>query len=475
MRLFEIHPSITEPEMRRQSRLLAVCIAVLTPIFLCVDIVLSTTTNHKPPYIGYVFLIGTFVLNRLGRYRLAAALAMLMFPLVGFGQVFLETVSLPLITMGYVALGPMLGAIFLSIRGVVALTVFNVLTIMLASRLVPSVASEGAAVVGPLSLNAMIGVLASFYMHHRNAVESDRRMVLLAAVQERRQLEDRLRQAQRDGGARQVRVAASRTTSTIVMVIMGNVALISRRTPSPEAQQIENAAASAASLTRQLLAFGRRALIEPTVLDLGHVIGETAAMVRRIIGETIKVEHDVPDVPLLARLDRAQLEQVLLNLAINARDAMPDGGTLRISAAELELERGSERLPPGGEPGVYICVSVSDDGVGMDEATQQRVFEPFFTTKPRGRGTGLGLATVFGIVTQSGGFIRIWSQPRKGARFELFFPRSARASEASKIAVQAAPARGIERVLVVEDDDGVRAIVALILARPATTSFARHR
>jgi signal transduction histidine kinase/ActR/RegA family two-component response regulator len=472
-RLFEIHPSIQDAEMRRQSRLLAASIAVITPIFVCVDTTLFLSTRaHHPPWIGYLFLIGTFALNHTGRYRLAAALAVAMFPLVAFGQVFLRTSTLPLVTLGYVALGPLFGAIFLSIRGVIALTVLNIVGIALASRLVPEIAAEGVRVIGVLSTNAMIGLLASFYMHHRNGVEADRRSALLAQVAERERLEDRLRQSQKMESLGQFAGGIAHDFNNVLMVIRGNVGLLSRHQPSKELQLIESAVSSAAALTRQLLAFGRRAVIEPTVLDVGQVVHEALAMVRRIIGESIAIEHDVPDAPLHARLDRAQLEQVILNLATNARDAMPGGGTLSVSAMEVDLARGGDglpadfagSLPPDAAPGAYVCLSVRDDGQGMDEATQQRAFEPFFTTKARGHGTGLGLATVFGIVSQSGGFIRVSSQPGRGTRFDLFFPRSTEAITAVLESDRPAPARGAECVLVVEDDDGVRAIVALILS-----------
>jgi len=442
-----------------------VCLAVLTPSFLCVDVVLSLfTADHKPPLIGYVFLIGTFVLNRFGRYRVAALLCLAMFPVVGLSLVFSGKAALPLATLTYIALGPMLGAIFVSMRSVVALTLLNITGIALASRIVPRVAEQGAAIIGPLAMNAMVGVLASLYMYHRNGVEGDRRRALLAEIEERKQLEDRLRQAQKMEALGKFAGGIAHDFNNVLMVIMGNVALISRRHPSAEAHQIESAVSSAASLTRQLLAFGRRAMIEPTVLEVGLVVSEAVKMMSRIIGEAIRIDCALPSTPLLARLDRAQLEQVLLNLATNARDAMPDGGTLRISASEVELRAGSGRLPPDTQPGSYVCLQVSDSGIGMDDSTQQRVFEPFFTTKPRGRGTGLGLSTVFGIVTQSGGFIRVSSRPGNGTRFELFFPRSSGTVQVASIVVKAAPTRGIERVLIVEDDDGVRAIVAMILA-----------
>ncbi len=451
--------------MQRQSRLLSVCLAVLTPSFFCVDVVLSlSTADHNPPLLGYAFLLGTFLLNRLGRYRIAALSCIAMFPVVGLSLVFRGTAAHPLATLTYIALGPMLGTIFLSMRGVVVLTILNLTGIVLASRLVPRVSEQGAGIVGPLAMNAMVGVLASLYMYHRNGVEADRRRMLLTEIEERKQLEDRLRQAQKMEALGKFAGGIAHDFNNVLMVIMGNVALISRRHPSPEAHQIESAVSSAAALTRQLLAFGRRAVIEPTVLDIGQVVSDAVTMMRRIIGESIQIDHSLPSAPLLVRLDRAQLEQVLLNLATNARDAMPDGGTLRITASDVELRAGSSRLPPDTQPGSYVGLQVSDSGIGMDESTQQRVFEPFFTTKPRGRGTGLGLATVFGIVTQSGGFIRMSSQPGKGTRFELFFPRAAGAVQTTSMVVKAAPTRGVERVLIVEDDPGVRAIVAMILS-----------
>jgi signal transduction histidine kinase/ActR/RegA family two-component response regulator len=465
--LLDIHPSIVDPEVRRQSRLLSVCILVLTAIFVCVDVTLSLSApGYQPPWLGYVLLVGTLLLNRAGRYRAASILVMAMFPLVGFGQVYLGTTTMPFLAFGYVALAPMLGAIFLPIWGVVALTLMNMAGVLLAPVFVSQLADQVPRLVGPLSMNAMVGVLASLYMHHRNGVEADRRRALLAELGERERLEDRLRQAQKLEALGKLAGGIAHDFNNVLMVILGNAALLQRRDASPEVLRIESAASSAAALTRQLLAFGRRAVIEPTVLDVGTVVGESVEMVRRLIGEQVVVEHDLPVETLAARLDRAQIEQVLINLATNARDAMPEGGTLRIELEAVTLGPTHPTLAPDAAPGRYVCISVSDEGIGMDPTTRERIFEPFFTTKEKGSGTGLGLASVFGSVSQAGGFIRVWSEPGHGTRFELFFPR-ADENELSNPPprISEKPARrGRERVLLVEDDEGVRAVVTLILS-----------
>jgi signal transduction histidine kinase/ActR/RegA family two-component response regulator len=465
--LLDIHPSIVDPEVRRQSRLLSVCILVLTAIFVCVDVALSLSApGYQPPWLGYGLLVGTFLLNRAGRYRAASIIVMAMFPLVGFGQVYFGTTTMPFLSFGYVALAPMLGAIFLPIWGVVALTSMNLAGILFAPAFVSELAAEAPRLVGPLSMNAMVGVLASLYMHHRNGVEADRRRALLAELAERERLEDRLRQAQKLEALGKLAGGIAHDFNNVLMVILGNAALLQRRDASPEVLRIESAASSAAGLTRLLLAFGRRAVIEPTVLDVGKVVGESVEMVRRLIGEQVAVELDVPGQALAARLDRAQIEQVLLNLATNARDAMPDGGTLRIEVEAITLRPGHPALAPDATPGRYVCISVADEGIGMDDATRERIFEPFFTTKQKGHGTGLGLASVFGSVSQAGGFIRVWSEPGQGTRFELFFPRADENELSSPLPqISEKPARrGRERVLLVEDDEGVRAVVTLILS-----------
>jgi nitrogen-specific signal transduction histidine kinase len=301
----------------------------------------------------------------------------------------------------------------------------------------------------------MVGVLAGLYMHHRNAVEADRRRAA-------QQVEERLRRAQKMEALGRLSGGVAHDFNNLLTIIMGSVALLRRRQPSPELADIAAAADSAASLTRQLLAFSRGAVLEPRVLCLQELVRDAIAMIRRLIGEDIEVGFHEAESPWLVRIDPNQLEQVLLNLATNARDAMPRGGRLEIALSNVALDADGARLSSEARPGEYVRLRVTDSGTGMDEETRQRIFEPFFTTKERGKGTGLGLATVFGTVSQSGGFIETQSAPGKGARFDLYFPRAQGAAAESAHAAHAKIA-GSETLLLVEDDDAVRTVVGLIL------------
>jgi len=245
--------------------------------------------------------------------------------------------------------------------------------------------------------------------------------------------------------------------NNLLMVIMGHGELL-RRGLEPESphmrklHHIMNAADRAARLVRQLLAFSRKQVLEPQLVDLNALVGETARMLVPLLGEDIRLVTQLEPSLGLVRVDPAQIEQVLMNLAVNARDALPDGGTLSLLTANITAgERGP--VPPGP----YVVLSVSDDGLGMDERTRAHVFEPFFTTKHDGRGTGLGLAMVYGIVQQSGGHITVESVPGRGSAFRVFLPRAAEAPVAAPPGVQVAPAtRGRETVLIVEDEPSIR-------------------
>ncbi len=235
-------------------------------------------------------------------------------------------------------------------------------------------------------------------------------------------------------------------------------------------QQILTAGQRAAQLTGQLLAFSRRQLLDPEVLDLGQVIAGLESMLRRLLGEHITVTIASEPVSGSVRADPGQLEQVIVNLAVNARDAMPDGGTLRIATAEVELDR--DRLERDfadseieAKPGTYVVLAVSDDGCGMDAETRARIFEPFFTTKDAARGSGLGLATVYGIVAQSGGLIAIDSRPEAGSTFRVYLPRVAHRQVVKPQRTAPGRAGGDEAVLVVEDEPAVRDITERILQR----------
>jgi len=232
---------------------------------------------------------------------------------------------------------------------------------------------------------------------------------------------------------------------------------------------IETAAHQAAGLTRQLLAFSRKQLIEPTLVDLNAVVGDLRKMLGRLIGEDISVVVDLPDGLGLVVADRNQLEQVVMNLAVNARDAMPHGGTLTIQTANVELDSQYAASHFGAKPGPHVVLTCTDTGTGMSPEVQARLFEPFFTTKEMGKGTGLGLATVHGIVSRCGGSIGVYSELGKGSAFKVYFPRAAGAPIAVPAAAEV-PARGRgETVLVVEDADLLRSVAQELLERAGYT------
>lgn len=232
------------------------------------------------------------------------------------------------------------------------------------------------------------------------------------------------------------------------------------------AGQIRVAGQRAASLTRQLLAFSRQQVLQPRILDLNSTINDLGKMLRRVIGEDIQFVLALDPAVGSVKVDQGQIEQVIMNLAVNARDAMPQGGKLTITTANAQLSEAHARKMHYVQPGSYVRLSVTDTGTGMDAATQARIFEPFFTTKEKGKGTGLGLATVYGVVKQSGGYIWVSSEKGKGTSFDIFLPQVAGAGPAIDPKAQpAATVNDNSTILLVEDEDSLRQLVAGLLAR----------
>ena len=258
--------------------------------------------------------------------------------------------------------------------------------------------------------------------------------------------------------------------NNVLTVIMGYAQqLLDNRTPSAEAVHrsaghILTAGERAASLTRQLLAFGRKQLLQPSVLNLNVVLVDLDKMLRRLISENVEIVTRPGPKLGSVKADVGQVEQVILNLVINARDAMPEGGTLTLETANAELDQNYARDHAGVRSGSYVMLAVSDSGVGMDAEVQAHIFEPFFTTKEAGKGSGMGLATVYGIVQQSGGHIWVYSEPGRGSTFKLYLPRVEDSAEpAAKTHAPAPTIRGTETILVAEDDRQVRDLAVAIL------------
>jgi PAS domain S-box-containing protein len=283
-------------------------------------------------------------------------------------------------------------------------------------------------------------------------------------VTERRALEQQLRQSQKMEAIGRLAGGVAHDFNNLLMVISGYAEFLLERLGSEPtlrgpAQEIASAAGRATSLTRQLLAFSRKQMLAPKILDLNEVVGENLKMLTRMIGEDIELVM-VPAKGLGAvRADIGQIEQVIMNLAVNARDAMPSGGKLTIATANVSLDDGAARLHAPFRPGNYIMLAISDTGAGMDSDIQAHIFEPFFTTKGP-KGTGLGLSTVYGIVKQSGGYIWVYSEVGAGTTFTIYLPRIAEAAEnAATIATIAEleiAAPGSETILLVEDEKNLR-------------------
>jgi PAS domain S-box-containing protein len=294
-------------------------------------------------------------------------------------------------------------------------------------------------------------------------------------VTQQKALEKQLLQSQKMEAVGRLAGGVAHDFNNILTAIIGYADFIQNRLGpenplSREVGEIRKAGFRAASLTRQLLAFSRRQIFKLQVLDLNAVIAGMQKMLQRLINESISFELHLD--PSLGRMsaDASQVEQVLLNLVVNAGDAMPQGGTLLVETSNAELDESYSHMHMGVKPGRYVQLVVSDTGMGMDEETRQHIFEPFFTTKERGKGTGLGLSMVFGIVKQSGGNIWVYSEPSKGTAFKIYFPRVFESlEEASREPVVDEVPRGSETILVVEDESMIREVIGITLVEHGFT------
>jgi signal transduction histidine kinase/CheY-like chemotaxis protein len=291
-------------------------------------------------------------------------------------------------------------------------------------------------------------------------------------ITDRRRLEDQFRQAQKMDAIGRLSGGIAHDFNNILGVIIGYAEILQENIDSTHpdrscVDEIQRAGQRAASLTRQLLAFSRQQVLEPKVLDLNAVIGDMEKMLRRLIGEDIELSTDLNEELGHVRADQGQLEQVILNVAVNARDAMPAGGKFAITTQNLVMgEAETKRYSYPFRPGCYVLLTVSDNGMGMDVGTQARIFEPFFTTKEKGKGTGLGLATVYGVVKQSEGYIEVQSELGAGTTFKIFLPIvEALIEPDSTQPALISSLQGNETILLAEDDDILRILARNMLVR----------
>lgn len=290
-------------------------------------------------------------------------------------------------------------------------------------------------------------------------------MCVLRDISRRKQIEDRLRKSQRMEAIGKLAGGIAHDFNNLLTVIKGHSSLLLEHSglERSSVERIADAAERAAALTRQMLAFSRRQVLVPRIINLNSIVTDMDKMLRRLIGEDIQmVTCPAPDLGSV-KADPSQFEQIIMNLVVNARDAMPHGGKITIETCNLEVDRSSSARSEGVPPGRYVMLIVTDTGVGMDPEIQAHVFEPFFTTKEVGKGTGLGLSTVYGIVKQSGGLIFLSSTPGRGTTFRVYLPRVDQTAEPMQPEKIPASSSGVETILLVEDDRMLRDLVASVL------------
>jgi PAS domain S-box-containing protein len=313
---------------------------------------------------------------------------------------------------------------------------------------------------------------------YETTIEWEGKRAILATVvdiTDLRKTEEQFRQAQRMEAVGRLAGGIAHDFNNLLTAILGYTELVmsdlgTEHACASDMSEIRSAGQSAVRLTRQLLAFSRRQILQPRVLDLNQVISRMDALLRRVIGEDIALETRLGNALNRVNADPGQIEQVLMNLVVNARDAMPEGGKLMIETANVDLDESYASRHPSTSPGRHVLLAVTDTGIGMSEETVRRLFEPFFTTKEAGKGTGLGLATVYGIVKQSQGSIWVYSEPDHGSTFKIYLPAAAADADAEAMPEDVPrPLSGTETILVVEDQLEVRGIIRATLLRNGYT------
>jgi len=300
-------------------------------------------------------------------------------------------------------------------------------------------------------------------------------VAIMQDVTEKKKLEQQLNQAQKMESVGRLAGGVAHDFNNLLSVIIGYSEILMEHPGFDShalrlAEEIKRAGGRAATLTRQLLAFSRQQVLEPRVLNLNTIVTDMQKMLRRLIGEDVEIHAKLEGDLGRVKADPGQIEQIIINLAVNARDAMPQGGKLTIETSNVELDESYAAQHPPATPGRYVLLAMADTGMGMNREIKARIFEPFFTTKELGKGTGLGLSTVYGIVKQSGGYIWVYSEPGQGSVFKVYLPRVDQPVEPllpAELAVESL--RGTETILVVEDEDTLRTLIRTLLEQSGYT------
>ena len=311
-------------------------------------------------------------------------------------------------------------------------------------------------------------------LSHIQTEEGPFAIAFVTDITQRKRLEEQLLHAQKMEAVGRLAGGVAHDFNNLLTIISGYGRMLLDALPSEDplrvyAEEVITAAGRAGGLTSQLLAFSRRQVMRPRVIDVNGLLSRADSMLRRLIGENIDLCLSLAPEAGNIKADPGQVEQIVFNLVINARDAMPEGGKLTVETGAVHLDDSYAKAHIGVRPGDYAMIAVSDTGHGMDAETRLHIFEPFFTTKEQGKGTGLGLATVYGTVKQSGGDIWVYSEPGRGTIFKIYFPRVDEAASAEPGASRTAPKQGAETILVVEDEKGVRELEAETLRRQGYT------
>jgi signal transduction histidine kinase len=479
--LLEPHARLTGEEDRLGAKLLCSLMAVHALLALAglvaVDEFLAQRLGHSVwassssviILAGVTLILIAFVMVRLGYFRPGLVLYVLDTVAVALLAAFVGD-PLGSVAMLTTVLFPIfVTTMLLSYRWVFGVVLVIVVCSVVLLRVVglPEGQTETGAVL--LGILVVASGLIVVLRHHFSVLERKRLDQLRQSQEEKLCLEVKIHQAARMESVGQLASGVAHDFNNLLTAILGNLELargmLQEKDPLLESlEQVETAAKSAAALTQQLLAFTRQQVVDPKVVNLNDVIGRVHKMLTRMIGEDIALQNSAGKDLGSVKVDPSLMEQIVVNLVVNARDAMPDGGSLLLETSNVTLDASYQARHPLVAPGDYILLTVTDTGVGMTPEVLAHVFEPFFTTKPKGRGTGLGLAMVYGAVKQCGGHIEVYSEPGQGTTFKIYLPRSSERAQAREGQAQPVPV-GSETILLVEDESVVRNLGVRILEK----------